>query len=77
MPERRALRLQLSIFKKIERRFMDRLTVLGTDGIVRYLSNGLQLEPCDLTPHDVRLILEKMCAYEDTGNESEDILTGK
>lgn len=56
---------------------MDRLTVLGTDGIVRYLSNGLQLEPCDLTPHDVRLVLEKLCAYEDVGNESEDILTGK
>lgn len=56
---------------------MDRLTVLGTDGIVRYLSNGLQLEPCDLTPHDVRLILEKLCAYEDTDLEPEEIILFK
>ena len=52
---------------------MDRLTKSSDSGMVWYKSDLLLLEPCELSYGQVREVLRRLAAYEDTGLTPEQI----
>lgn len=54
---------------------MERLVIKSKVGSVYYYDakRGLKLEPHEITPHQRRLLLERLYAYEDTGLTPEQI----
>ena len=54
---------------------MERLTKSSDSGMVWYKSDLLLLEPCELSYTQVREVLRRLAAYEDTGLTPEEIKT--
>lgn len=55
---------------------MKRLVVKSQAGSLYYndTQKGVKLEPHEITPHQRRLLLERLYTYEDTGLTSEEIV---
>ena len=55
---------------------MERLVVKSKAGSLYYIDTeqGVKLEPHEITPHQRRLLLERLHAYEDTGFTPEQIM---
>lgn len=53
---------------------MERLTKRFDNRCVTYNTSSGEIVPAELTPTDVRKVLHRLCEYEDTGYEPEDII---
>lgn len=53
---------------------MERLTKRFDNRCVTYNTSSGEIVPAELTPTDVRKVLHRLCEYEDTGYEPEEII---